>query len=90
MVMHGGVIHRAAGFGCRARGYEHLADLMANDASFPLQLGGGWRLDPILVWDDHHALAGLRAFATASVVADAAAVAPHPEESAKRKPGRVE
>jgi hypothetical protein len=27
---------------------------MANDASFPLQLGGGWRLDHILAWDDHH------------------------------------
>ena len=49
--------------------------------------GCGWRLDHILAGEDHHALAGLRAFAMASVVADAAAIAPRPEESAKRKPG---
>ena len=49
--------------------------------------GCGWRLDHILAGEDHHALAGLRAFAMASVVADAAAIAPAPRSLPSASPG---
>lgn len=45
----------------RTSGYRWLNALLAGDPTFPRPIGRCCRLDPVIAWEDHHALAGLRA-----------------------------
>lgn len=72
----------------RSAGYKAIADLLANDPTFPRPIGELWREDHLAAWEDWRALAGLRA-ARAAAGADLPVPSPAPDaQPIKRGPGR--